>query len=84
MYEPQSLYCNETSTTVHSGILVTKDGGKAHHPYKSGSKVHDQAFVYIAIRKMVATTDISFTNITMIESDNCTGQYKPSDHFHNL
>ena len=50
----------------------------------SDSKEHDQAFVFIAISKMLSTTNTSSSDAILIESDNCSGQFKSAEHFHDL
>lgn len=56
-WEPQSLQWSKTQVTVHSGIVKTPTQ-KMYHPYLSDSREHDQAFVYIALKEMLESTDI--------------------------
>ena len=65
--------------TVHSGILKLH-GEKSYHPILSDDKKHDQPFVKLALEKMLDTVD-SIPEICVIGSDNCTSQYKSSEHF---
>eukprot|EP00794_Sanderia_malayensis_P019611 gene19611-21542_t len=83
-WEPQSLHWSKKQVTVHSGITKTSDGVKVYHPYVSDTLVHDQAFVDIAMREMLSTTDLDEATCILVESDNCSGQYKSAEHFHDL
>lgn len=80
--EPQSMHwCYETMT-VHSGILKLH-GEKSYHPILSDDKKHDQPFVKISLEKMLDTVD-SMPEICVIESDNCSSQYKSAQHFDDI
>ena len=51
-FEPLSLHWVKQQITVHSGI-VNVNGEKWYHPYVSDSRVHDQAFVKLALIAML-------------------------------
>ena len=80
--EPQSLHwagCKEQKTGI------TKVGGtKTYHPYLSDDLTHDQAFVKTVIEEMRDSLDVQGCDTVIISSDNCTSQYKSSQHFHDL
>ena len=81
-YEPQSMHWHQQQVTVHSGILFD-NGNKSYHPYLSSDNKHDQKFVKIVMDEMISC--ISGTpECFIIESDNCSGQYKSAEHFHDL
>ena len=69
--------------TVHSGLRHCK-GTKTYHPYISDDLTHDQAFVNIAIRDIIDEIKISSGDTIIINSDNCTSQYKSAHNFHDL
>ncbi|XP_066925552.1 uncharacterized protein [Clytia hemisphaerica] len=80
-YEPQSLHWSHTQVTVHSGILKTPMC-KSYHPYISNDRKHDQAFAQVCIEKMIENIPVEFKDRPIIiESDNCTAQYKSVTHF---
>ena len=81
--QPQSLYWSQQVVTVHSGITKTKNG-KTYHPYLSDSRKHDAVFVKITIERMFAGVTIIIHDIIIIESDNCSCQYKCGLHFYHL
>ena len=81
--EPQSLHWLRKQVTVHSAIVKANDK-KMYHPFVSDTQTHDQVFVRAALEEMLSVTDISQHEMLMIESDNCTGQYKSTQHFHDL
>ena len=83
--EPQSLYwggCKEEKT-VHSG-LSKSDGGKTYHVHISDDMVHNQAFVKIIMKDMLDHISVQPGDTVIMCSDNCTSQYKSSQHFHDL
>ena len=82
-YQPQSLYWCHTQVTVHSGILKT-DGVRTYHAYFSDNLKHDQVFVKISINKMLENENIVDRKVILIESDNCSSQYKFAQHFHHM
>ena len=45
------------------------------------SRVHDQAFVKLAMIEMIQSIDVPDDAVIAIESENCSGQYKSSHHF---
>ena len=82
-YEPQSLHWHKHQITIHSGI-VKCNGEKSYHPYVSDSRVHDQAFVKLVSTEMLESVAIPDDVIIIIESDNCSAQYKSSQHFSDM
>ena len=82
-YEPQSLHWCHEQVTVHSGIMKVK-GEKTYHPYFSDSLRLDQVFVKKVLEEMLSDIEIPQESTIVIESDNCTSQYKSVQHFHNL
>ena len=78
-WEPQEMHWCYEMITVHSAILKLH-GDKSYHPYVSDDKKHDQPFVRIVLEKMFDTVD-SIPQIGIIESDNCSSQYKSAEHF---
>ena len=80
---PQSLHLSQSQITVHSGILKNH-GEKSYHPYLSDDRKHDQSFVKIVIKEMLKDADIEPGSYIVIESDNCSSQYKSAPHCHNI
>lgn len=81
-FEPQSMHwCHET-ITVHSGIIKIH-GEKSYHPYVSDDKKHDQTFVKKVLKEMIATIEC-LPQSCIVESDNCSSQYKSAKHFEDL
>ena len=81
--EPQSLHWSKRQLTVHSGIVFDK-GVKYYHPYFSADLHHDQEFVLLSIETMLSGITFGENTSVVITSDNCSGQYKCSKHFHHL
>lgn len=82
-YEPQSCHWSHDQVTVHSGILK-HFGLKQYHPYLSNDKKHDQKFVKVAIEKMLDGCNFNSGTYCVIESDNCSSQYKSAQHFTDM
>jgi hypothetical protein len=59
-------------------------GIKGYHAYLSDDLYQDQVFVNIVLRKMLAETEGNIADTIVIESDNCTSQYKLAEHFNGL
>ena len=78
------MHWSKKQVTVHYGIVKTPDGQKTYHSYVSDYRDHNQPFVSIAINQMMATKDANGANVMLIESDNCSGQYKSAEHFYDL
>ena len=57
---------------------------KTYHPYVSDDQTHNQAFVKITLIDMLASTILPDTSTIVIDSDNYSSQYKPSNHFSDL
>ena len=74
-FEPKSMYWSHQQVTIHSGILKV-NGEKPYHPYFSDDRLHDSTFTDIAIKEMLTFTDVQESDAIIIESDNCTTQYK--------
>jgi len=84
--EPQSLHWSHEQVTIHSGIVKLPTGHKSYHPYVSDDRKHDRHFAQISIEKMLEVPEVQafqMPNI-LVESDNCSGQYKSSAHFHGM
>ena len=81
--EPQALHWCHDQATVHSGILKA-NGMKSYHTYFLDSKIHDHVLADLAIKEMSSEADISDFDVIIIESDNCSGQYKSAQHFHDM
>ena len=82
-FEPQSLHWCHEQVTIHSGILKV-GGKKSYHPYVSNERRHDQPFVHIVLEKMLEEVDMKLHSYIVIESDNCSVQYKSAQHFNNM
>lgn len=82
-FEPQSLHWCHQQVTVHSGILKV-EGEKSCHPYFSNDRKHDQQFVNIVMKEMLQGVNINPCSLIIIETDNCSSQYKSSAHFHGV
>jgi len=81
-FEPQSMHWYHETVTIPSGIIKLH-GNKSYHPYISDDKKHDQKFVKIVLEEMLETLD-SIPEMCVIESDNCSGQYKSAQHFYDI
>ena len=81
--QPQSLYWTQDAVTIHSGISKSKNG-KSYHPYVFDSKIHNQVFVDLVIKEMLNEEDLTSPEAVLVDSDNCTGQYKSAEHFYHL
>ena len=75
-YESQSLHWAHDRITIYSGILKV-DGEKSYRPYLSKDHKHDQQFVQIVLEVEYITAETTI----VIESDNCSSQYKSAAHF---
>ena len=69
------MYWTLKAVSVHSGITKSRDG-KSYHPYICDSIKHDQSFVDIVIREMLSEEDVAAHDLIVVDSDNCTSQYK--------
>ena len=82
--EPQDYHFTQHQLTVHSG-MIKYHGEKQNHPYFSSDLKHDQSFVRAAIEEMVSEIDLTTPNMcVIIQSDNCSNQYKSSANFFDL
>lgn len=79
-FEPQSLHWSHEQITVHLGLLKYH-GEKSYHPYLSHDKIHDHSFVHLSIKEMLKEVTINTATTIIIESDNCSSQYKSCAHF---
>ena len=82
-FEPQSMHWSHQQVTVHIGITKV-NGGKSYHPYFFDYILHDSIFTDIAITEMLNSTDVQELDTIIIESGNCTTQYKLASHFFKL
>ena len=80
-FEPQFLHWSHEEITVHSGI-IKMNGKKSYHPYLSMDRKHDHSCVEVVLNQMLCTIEVPST--IMIESDNCSSQYKCASHFHAI
>ena len=81
--QPQSVYWSLEQLSVHLGISKSKNG-KAYHPYNSDCKKHDQSFSKLVMIEMLAEEDVSGADYIVVDSDNCSPQYKSGLHFYHL
>ena len=77
------MHWSHQQVTIHSGIRKIK-GEKSYHPYVSNDLKHDQQFMQLAITEMLREVEIQADEYIVIESDNCSSQYKSSAHFHGM
>ena len=68
---------------MHSGILKYK-GEKSYHPYLSDDRTHDQKFAKVVIEEMLSEVQLKSGEYILIESDNCSSQYKSAEHYHDM
>ena len=78
--EAQSQHWNQRSIIVHSGIM-REQGVKSYHAYMSEDCFQDQVFVNVVLDRMMEESNVDEVEKIIIESDNCTSQYKSSEHF---
>ena len=77
------MHWSHRQVTIHSGILKV-NGEKSYHPYFLDNKLHESTFTDIAIKEMLTSTDVQESDAIIIESDNCTTQYKSASNFFKL
>ena len=83
-YETQSLHWVQESKSKFIQVL-SKPTVQSYHPYFSDTKVHDHIFIKIAMDEMLSeVNNMNSLDAVVIESDNCTAQYKSGKHFNNL
>ena len=81
--EAQSQHWNQKGIIVHSGIM--QEGGvKSYHAHLSDDRFQDQVFVNHVLDKMLEESSLKEGDKLIIESDNCTSQYKCAEHFSGL
>ena len=80
--EPQPVHRSGVEIIVHSGILK-KDGNKEYHCYLSEDRIQDHAFVNRVQDEMLEEINHDQKYI-IINSDNCSIQYKCAAHFDKL
>ena len=81
-YEPQSMHWTNAQIIVHSAIMKSL-GEKTYHPYLSDDKFQGYVFVSLSLDEILSETDVGGRFI-LVESDNCTAQYKCVAHFAKL
>ena len=81
--QAQSQHWCEKTAIVHSGIMK-EAGEKSYHAYLSDDVYQDQVFVNIVLDKMLEESKLEEGETLVIESDNCTSQYKSAEHFDGL
>ena len=82
-FEPQPLHWCHQQVTVHSGILKY-NGKKNYIAHFSGDRKYDQLFVDNAVKNIIGNADLTSTSAILIQSDNCSSQYKSARHFSHL
>ena len=75
-------WCHQ-QISVHSSILK-EDCGKAYHVYLSNGRLHDQFIVRCVLDEMLTECGINTHEAVIIESNNCSNQYKSESSFPNL
>ena len=80
-FEPQSLHWCHQQVCVHSGI-VKANGDKTYHTYFSDDKKHDEKCMIEMLGDIYFNSNDSAAII--IHTENCSSQYKSSQHFHHL
>ena len=60
------------------------NSNKSYHPYLSNDKKHDQNFVKVAIEEILSEAVIPPCVYIVIESNNCSCQYKSRAHFDSI
>ena len=85
-YEPQSLHWSHEQVTIRSGIDKLSTGHKSYHPYVSDDRNPDQHFAQSCIKRMMEAPEVRALDMSnvIIDSDNCSRQYKSSPHFHGM
>ena len=64
--------------------MVESNATNATNAYLSEDIYQDQVFVAKVLAEMLTDIDVINKNMIVIESDNCTAQYKSSEHFQSL
>ena len=82
-FEPHSLHWCHQQVTVHSGILKC-NGEKNYITHFSDDHKHDQLFVDNVVKNIIGNGDLTSTSTILIQSDNCSSQYKSACHFSHL
>ena len=82
-FEPQSLHRCHQQVTVHSGILKC-NGEKNYIANFSDDRKHDQLFADNVVKNKIRNADLTSTSTVLIQSDNCSSQYKSAHHFSHL
>ena len=63
---------------------MRKQEVKSYHAYMSEESFQDQVFFNVVLDRMMEETNVDKVEKIIIESDNCTSQYKSSEHFAGL
>ena len=82
-WEPQSMHWCKKQVTIHSAIMKYNEE-KVYYPTPSNTRIHDQVFVKQVLEMIREDGDLPEGVSLVIESDNCTGQYKSLQHFYHL
>ena len=80
--EPQSLHWTKQQTTIHN-VVSKVDGEKCYHVHMSNNLKHDQSYVFVSLTSVLDTVEVK-KDLVLVESDNCTSQYKSAESFHDL
>ena len=75
------MHWNHEQATVHSGIAKF-DGEKYSYAHFSDDRSHDHVFVHEVITQMADNAPSK--KVLLINSDNCSSQYKCAHHFAKL
>ena len=58
-------------------------GDKSYHPYLANDKCHNKKFVNVVLKEIIECVS-TIPHLSIIESDNCSAQYKSTEHFYNI
>ena len=72
--EPQLLHWTKQQTTIHN-VVSKVDGEKCYHVHMSNNLKHDQSYVFVSLTSVLDTVEVK-KDLVLVESDNCTSQYK--------
>ena len=81
-WEPRSLHWHHEQVTFPSGI-VKVDGNKYYYIHISEDRNHDNVFVDEVLFQKIEDSS-STTKTVLINSGNCSNQYKCIQHFSKL
>ena len=82
-FKRQSLNWCHNQVTVHSGILKC-NGKKNYVAHFSDDHKHDHLLVDNVVKNIIGNADLTSASTILIQSDNCSSQYKSACHFSHL